>query len=74
MGRTWPAHAVKFTYSSEDETNEENLVVLDDAALTVSIRWDEESIDKATLVTRPKAGFEIDLGEDVIGNCASLIK
>lgn len=72
MGKTWPAHKVAYAYADGDGTTDEDVIVLDQVPVTVSIRWDESSVDAVTLVTRPKSEFEPDLSEDTIGNCASL--
>ena len=74
MGRNWPAHEMSLSYKNEDGDSEETITVLDDLPLTVAIKWDENSQDTAMLVTRAKAELTPEINQDLIGNCASLLK
>ena len=75
MGRMWPAHQIALTYASEDgEDSNEEIVVLDEPPLTVRLDWEDGSRDIAMLVTRPRADAEVAIDQDLIGNCASLLK
>lgn len=72
MGKTWPSHTVTGKYLG-DEPSEEQLIVLDDLPLTVSVVWDEGGRDAVTLVTKPPAVASIEIDTDLIGNCAGLL-
>lgn len=72
MGKTYPAHIVSGKYGG-DEPSEEDLVILDEAPLTVRIDWEDGGRDTATLVTRPPAVASPLEDLDSIGNCASLL-
>lgn len=74
MGRSWPAHTLQLTYGNDDERSTETISVLDDYPLTVQIDWEDNSKDTAMLVTRSKDMAQIDADEDLIGNCAGLLK
>lgn len=72
MGKNWPAHSITGKYFGDDPSEEE-IIVLDDLPLTVTVRWQEGGVDTATLVTPPPSVASAPVDTDLIGNCASLL-
>jgi len=72
MGQMWPAHQLTLDYESEEETDEE-LIVLDQLPISVSLKWDATSLDTVTLVTKPSPVALPDLSQETIGECAALL-
>ncbi|MEO1660189.1 MAG: hypothetical protein AAFR51_04315 [Pseudomonadota bacterium] len=73
MGQSLPAHVVKIDYQDNDETEDEDVVVLDDTKITVRLDWSATSRDALTLVTKPRPDAVYDLSEEAIGACAALL-
>lgn len=72
MGQSHPAHQLTIDYESEEQTDEQ-MIVLDQLPITVSFKWEETSLDTVTLVTKPRPVAVPDLSQDTIGECAALL-
>ena len=72
MGKTHPAHRIMLDHQGDDMTDE-NLVVLDEADLTVVIDWDDESRDKVMSIMRAKREPAAAYTDIELGTCAPIM-
>ena len=71
MGANRPAHRINFNFA-DDETPDENLLVLDDADLTVLIDWGDDGRDRVMAVR--SGGTPQTFSDADLGVCAPILK